>query len=275
MQKLMKTAVALTVVAGATMSASASLKQLGALQPELLGSRFAQRGAVTGIGFEATEGYALGNIAGQNGWLDNAPSGAMTVADGVAAGNGSANALKLAKGPQPTNSFGITQAPVTLGSTQVTVDTRIDDNGGANYLVRGLFVTQSGNFLSFRVEFDYGGNILVQSPLDGTFADTGTAWAVGNTWSSLDVKILSDGVASTIEYRYGGNLIGSTTGLPAGLYFDVVQVGHDNFQNSFGSVSFSGAPSAGYFDNLNVIPAPGAMALLGLGGLIAGRRRRA
>jgi hypothetical protein len=279
MRDLMKMTAAMAVVAGATMSASASLKQFGAVEAEMLGSRFALRGSVTGIGFEAAEGYVLGNIAGQNGWVDNstpaAPRGTMTVADGVAAGNGSANALKLSKGPQSTGSFGIAQAPLTPNATQVTVDTRIDDDGGANYFVRGLLLTQSGAALSFRVEFDYGGSIFVQNPLNGTFVNTNTPWAVGNTWSSLDVKIVSDGVSSTIEYRYGGNLIGTSPGLPAVFYFDLVQFGHDNYQNFLGAESFSGLAPAGYFDNLNVIPAPGAMALLGLGGLIAGRRRRA
>ena len=51
----------------------------------------------------------------------------------------------------------------------------------------------------------------------GTFANTGTVWAIGNTWSSLDVKIVTDGVTSTLEYRYGGNLIGTTPALPARL----------------------------------------------------------
>lgn len=278
MQKFVKTAAALAVIAGATMSASASIKQFGAVEAEFLGSRLSVRGSVTGTGFEAGEGFVVGNIAGQNGWIDNstptALRGAMTVA-GPGAGNGSPNALKLAKGPQATNTFGIAQAPLTLGSNGVNVDTRIDDNGGANYFVRGLFLTPSGAGLSFRVEFDYGGTIVIQNPSTGAFADTGVLWSVGNTWTNLDVKIINNALDSTIEYRYGGNLIATTTGAPAGLVVDVVQFAHDNFQNSFGSVSFSGAPSAGYFDNLTVIPAPGAMALLGLGGLVAGRRRRA
>jgi hypothetical protein len=39
----------------------------------------------------------------------------------------------------------------------------------------------------------------------------------------------------------------------------------DNFQNP---------DEVGDFDNVSVIPAPGALALLGLGGLAAARRRR-
>ena len=117
MSNLIKTAAAVAVVAGAAMSASASVKSFGATSPEVFGPRLSLRGVPGGggIGFEAAEGFALGNIAGQNGWLDNstvaAPRGTMQVQDGVNDGNGSANALRLSQGPQAQNQFGIAQAP--------------------------------------------------------------------------------------------------------------------------------------------------------------------
>lgn len=269
MQKVVKSAVALAVIAGAAAGASASIKSPVALQPELLGSRFAVRGTTTSIGFEAAEGYALGAIGGQNGWLDNAPNGTMEVQDGAGAGNGSPNALRLSEGPQGLGTFGIAQAPATINASGASVDTRIDDDLGANYFVRGLAVIGSSAFVSFRVEFDYQGNIWLQDPTTGTFSDTGVAW-VPNQYNQLTVSY----GATTVDFSYGGNPLGSTPLPTFGGFFDVVQFGQDNFQG-FGNGSFSGGVPAAYFDNLTVIPAPGAMALLGLGGLVAARRRRA
>lgn len=268
-----KSAAALAVVAGVAMSASASIKGPWATEPVVYGPQIGLRGAADGIGFEASEGYVQGDIAGQNGWLTNstisAPRGVMAVRDGVNDGNGSANALRLSKGTQASGAFGIAQAPATLGSTTMTVDTRIDDNGGANYFVRGLIVVGTSAFLSFRVEFDYGGTIVLQDPVTNAFNDTLVPW-VGNQWQPLTVSI----GASTISYMYGSTSLGTTPIAAAGAYFDFVQFAHDNFQGFGGTTSFSGEPQAGYFDNVTAIPAPGAMALLGMGGLIAGRRRR-
>jgi hypothetical protein len=280
MSNVIKTAAAVAVVAGAAMSATASVKNFGALAPEALGSRPMLRGTPNiGIGFEASEGFVLGNIAGQNGWLDNSVVGAvrgtMQVQNGVNSGNGSPNALRLSQGPQAQNQFGIAQAPDSPGSDRITVDTRIDDNGGGNYFVRGLFLAPAGAGLSFRVEFDYRGTIFVQNPVSGTFEDTMDAW-VPNQYNNLDVRIIDNDLTTSIQYFYGGNLIHTSTGAPAGLVIDLVQFGHDNFQGiGLGSFSGGGNPAAGYFDNLNAIPTPGALALLGLGGLITGRRRRA
>jgi MYXO-CTERM domain-containing protein len=271
MQNVFKGVAVLAVVAGAAMSADASIKQRVSVQPELLGSPLAVRGTPGGgIGFEASEGYALGNIAGQNGWLDNAPNASMRVDDGANDGFASPNALHLSHGTQAQGAFGIAQAPATPGATGLTVMTRIDDNGGANYFVRGLSVVGTSAFLSFRVEFDYGGNIFLQNPVTGTFADTGVPW-VGNQWNPLSVSF----GATSVSFTYGSTALG-TTPLPTnGGYFDLAQFAHDNYQGFLGSTSFSGEPSAGYFDNVNAVPTPGALALLGLGGLAAGRRRRA
>lgn len=259
MERVMRSAAAMAVVVGAAMSASASIKDFGALQPQVLGSGIADRGATGyGTGFEASEGYSQGTINLQLGWLTNTPRGLMEVRDGVSAGNGSPNALKLAKGPQAQGQFGIAQAPPVIGSTSFTLDTRINDDFGANYGVLGL----TGANFSFRVEFDYRGTIYV---IDGVNAiDTLVPWAL-NQWKTLAVSITGLGV----EYRYDGNLIATTPIQAGGSAFDTLQIYHDNYEDISNT-----ANAAGYFDNLNVIPSPGAVALLGLGGIMAGRRRR-
>ncbi len=271
---MFKSAIAMAIVAGSAMSASASLKGFVAANPEAYGSRFAVRGTDNGIGFEAGEGYVQGDITGQNGWLTNSPpNGEMQVRNGVGAGNGSPNALRLSVGPQPQGTFGLAEAPAALSSNGLTVDTRIDDNGGGNYFVRGLGILGAGAFLAFRVEFDYRGTIFLQNPNSnsGTLIDTLVPWSA-NAYQTLTVSI----GATAISYQYGATPLGTTPISTSGSIFDLVQFGHDNFQG-FGSGPFStgGDPAAGYFDNLTAIPAPGAFALLGLGGLVAARRRRA
>lgn len=53
---------------------------------------------------------------------------------------------------------------------------------------------------------------------------------------------------------------------------DANHLNNDVYTDTFGtSVSYTGVPGAGTF---SVVPAPASMALLGLGGLVAGRRRR-
>jgi hypothetical protein len=77
-----------------------------------------------------------------------------------------------------------------------------------------------------------------------------------------------DGFLSLLQYGNGG-LAGA--GLAAGEYYLAVGAFNTTFSGGFGATSTS--LDTGSFQ-INLIPAPGAMALLGLGGLIVGRRRR-
>jgi len=77
-----------------------------------------------------------------------------------------------------------------------------------------------------------------------------------------------DGLLSLLQYGNGG-LQGA--GLAAGDYYLALGAFNTTFSGGFGATSAS--TYTGAFQ-LNLIPAPGAMALLGLGGLIVGRRRR-
>lgn len=74
------------------------------------------------------------------------------------------------------------------------------------------------------------------------------------------------------------NALGSAgNGDPTGQYDTWALVG-TNFAGTAFSVSFEGAPNFIAFDQVTFgsnIPAPGAIALLGMGGLLAARRRRA
>jgi hypothetical protein len=271
MQKSMMSAMAMVAVAGAAGSAMA-IDRAPRLAESTSLSRFTDRGTgFTGTGFEASEGYVQGDITGQNGWLsNNPPNGSMDVTDGSDDGNGSPNALRLSVGPQAQGTRGRAQTPLfPSNSNGFGVDTRIDDNGGGNY---GLFgAISTGGLLAFQAEFDYTGDIFVVLSVAGvpTFVNSNVSWAQ-NQYKLLEATISG----GTLTYRYDGAVIGSSPVLQSAV-FDFVQFNHDNFQ-AFGGGSFTpGGVAAGYFDNVTSIPAPGALALLGLGGLAVARRRRA
>jgi hypothetical protein len=271
--EMKKMSVALLVVAAGAASANADLRQNATALTMMSGQARADRGTAVGTGFEAAEGYAIGNIAGQNFWSDNstgtAPRGSMTIA-GPAQGNGSDQALRLSVGPQNQGQFGQAFSPaLPAGSNGMSVDVRMNDNGGGNYGVAGFLSTNAASPVAFRVEFDYRGNIF--HVVGSTFTSTGISWAQ-NLYRTLTLDITPAG----INANYGGTpfLIPLSTG--GNLSFDSLTFYHDNFQ-AFGAGAFPGStgPAAAYFDNLSIVPAPASVALLGLGGLVAARRRRA
>ena len=278
MQKFTKTAIVALLAAGAAASAHAGMGSMSNPSTDLIGHSLSTRGSGSAIdtGFEGTEGWILGPLP-QNGWQLGVGDGGFDV---VATNkNGSINSLQLHKNAAAAQ--GNTQlafSPLNSDSTRTRVcfDFKMDDAAGANYAV--IAQSPSEALLTWRVEFDYGGNIFVLD-LDNTgtavtFVDTGIAWATGYAWKQIQVDI--DTVGGTIEYRYDNALI-YTGALFGGTANEQIVLRHDNWQDFAGNTSFSGGPVAAYFDNLELkaIPAPGALALLGLGGLAMGRRRRA
>lgn len=90
------------------------------------------------------------------------------------------------------------------------------------------------------------------------------------------IKVLDPGAGFSLS---GGDTVDMTmtpsewTGYSLSTDIDASQVGHI-FQIGFYSVASNFEGSGVFYDNINLVPAPSAMALLGLGGLVAGRRRR-
>ena len=229
-------------------------------------------------GFETAESYVVGPISGQNGWTAsvNANQNAFNVNtanpfagsqhlrigfdDAVAAGS-----QRVILGP----SLGTLPA----GPSTTSVMVNISNDGGSDYDVIGQAPSQS--LLSWRVKFRWQG-ATAGSPgtifvLDDTdlatpgaqlgFVNTNVAWNEG-VYTELRVEFGT----STIDYYYGGALIHSSAGgIIAGTSVEQFVVVTDNFQldNEFAD-----------FDNVSIIPAPGALALLGLGVAGAARRRR-
>lgn len=116
----------------------------------------------------------------------------------------------------------------------------------------------------------YGGSFSAASPLvgliDGDDDFAGPFAFLGGSGAGLDASLIGFGQGSNFTSGAGLNLV------PATQYYAVVTgFGNDDagdFRGAIGSTTGAGGVTIG------LLPAPGALAALGLGGLVATRRRR-
>lgn len=227
------------------------------------------RSGAFSTGFEAADGFAIGGLP-QNGWTEfvSAPNAASISGANPAGGSQHLRIVKdtAAASGTLTGGFSPDAGPLAAGYYAVSVDFATNDVGGADYDIVPQAPSQGS--LSARMKFSWTGDILVLDDL-GTglaFVDTGVNFIADGAYRNTTIII--DSINNSIDYYYNGSLIySSVAGIVAGTSVEQVVLLSDNFQVGAGW---------GDFDNLSVaIPAPGAVALLGLGGLVAGRRRRA
>lgn len=102
---------------------------------------------------------------------------------------------------------------------------------------------------------------------------------VGFSWNLLGNYTFDDAAGTTFESI--GNAVGTAFNLPSGSYAPEQALAAFNGQSLAGTWTLSISDNAGLdtgslgsWTLTAVVPAPSAMALLGLGGLVAGRRRR-
>lgn len=231
-------------------------------------------------GFETVEGYVVGPIEPQNGW---GASGVNLPAFNVNTANPFAGSQHLRVGFNSAAAAGAQQVvlgpnlgviPAGVNSTSVQVN--ISSDGGADYDVVGQAPSQG--FLSWRVKFHFQGAVagspgtihvlddidLVTPGAQLGFVNTTTVWSEG---AYTELRVDMDAGANTINYFYGNTLIyTSLAGVFAGTSVEQFVVVTDNFQEP---------NEVGDFDNVSIVPAPGALALLGLGLAGIARRRRA
>jgi hypothetical protein len=232
-------------------------------------------------GFETAEGFTVGPVAGQNGWT--ASVNANQTAFSVSTANPFSGSQHLRVGFDDAVPMGNTRVilgpnlgSIGEGQTVTSVMVNISSDQGSNYEVIGQAPSQE--LVAWRVVFNWNGGIsgtpgeifILDDP-DGdgpgglAFVDTGVVWNAG---VYTELRVETDSLANTINYYYGGNLIySSVAGMFAATSVEQFVILTDNYQNP-GEVAD--------FDNIVIaVPAPGSLALLGLGLAVGARRRRA
>lgn len=227
-------------------------------------------GAPRGLAFvEDFETFTPGPLVPQGGWSSDFEANALAtnvnpIAGGVSGrhtSDGSVFAGFEVRSPLFTAGFGAINADVQI-------------NGGTS-LYQLVPVSNGTGFFSTRVNFDLNGDISVgqvnaaQTAFE--FIDSGANWTPGQVMN-IGVGVAGDGTL-TVTMNGGTIFTGSDTASALGLGAGAV----DQWLIFAGNEGVGNADGSGdtiTFDNIN-IPAPGAIALAGLGGLAAARRRRA
>ena len=233
--------------------------------------------------FDGFEGYSLGDIHGQGGWMDFGGTLLTEVSDDRA--HTGVHSMKQTINPEDPNPFGIPgygsdvfydlPMPVTSGSYSLSYWMYVPtgfDGAAVTYVAEGIVGTPefdfgpqvaadgSAGFEDFSLSFDEGATIEGSAPL------------VRDAW--VKVEALVDLDANSAEYYYDNNLIFSgvfdsdlSTGSAAGA--------------SIGTVNMwvqGGTTGSVYFDDVSiqVVPEPRAASfiLLGVVGIAARWRRR-
>lgn len=161
-----------------------------------------------------------------------------------------------------------------------------DETGRVDNL--GMWLMQAGNgaggLIAFEVYASIGGNPAFGPDSQNVLASTGLLDIGGGT-ANLDFYNAAPISSATLNagdtYWFGANVIGG--GSNVGSYQVGGHTQNSVFQDN-GTFWFSNDPNGVIFGgqgltpemafSVNIIPAPSSLALLGLGGLVATRRRR-
>ncbi len=226
-------------------------------------------------GFEGVDGYVVGPMP-QVGWSTlNGLNATLGNGASISAVNPFAGQQHLRLGKDPAFGLGTpsgVQTPAlgfggALQTTSFKIYIPSDPVNGpayADYHVAG-FTTAASLSFAWHLDFAFTGVLqVVRSAGDGgTVAGPNFLY---NQWADLSVAYNPTTNAMSVTYN-GNNFYNGVGGFGSvgQTAMDVAAIYSDNYQ------------LAGEFtdiDNVSVVPAPGAMALLGLGGVLAARRRR-
>lgn len=155
-------------------------------------------------------------------------------------------------------------------NSSVSIDLFVDSTWSSGTRA-GMWTTMSNGNNSFPI-IEYvvdGDNGDAMSYTGFRWWQSGIGWtatsfqnATQDEWYTLDIEL----TATTVEFSINGTSIGTVGNLGAHMIDNVILNAHN--QGIAGEYDV-------YWDNFNAVPAPGALALIGLGGFTATRRRRA
>jgi hypothetical protein len=190
--------------------------------------------------------------------------------------------------PAPTyaNTLNFDEAPLPAGVPGPIAANAYASRGVSSISSNDAVSVGNGNALTGWTFFPTGNQAVASSFISVQFAYDITAFSV-QFWESAPNFNPINGGGARIDLLDNGNVVGqlfinnpfwqSNTGVIATLptWFNAVaangvvfdRVDFNGFGNPFGS-------DMAAIDNLSWVPSPGAAALLGIGGLFAGRRRR-
>ncbi|MDX2017937.1 MAG: lamin tail domain-containing protein [Planctomycetota bacterium] len=202
---------------------------------------------------------------------------------------GSAQAAIVITEAHPTGSSSSTYAAdwfelTNTGNTDVDITGwRVDDNSnafGSSVALRRLTVIPAGKSVIFMetASDDSNGNAKIAAFIDAWFGGLAPAGFLIGTYGGSGIGLSSGGDALNIftaagalvhNISFGGAFNGITFSNPSGA---------SGLVNTLSSVGVNGAftsVAGGEVGSPGLIPTPGAVALLGVAGLVSGRRRRA
>jgi hypothetical protein len=219
---------------------------------------------------EGFETFAPGAISGQMGWTTFAANMTAPVISTANPASGVQHlriTLGAGAGSSLNGAFSPDFGDFVNESSQIGVDVFISQTGAQNAQFVGQAPSQG--FLTWRVIFAGDGSILVLDDADGVpggglaFIDSGDDWTPG---AYFNFRVDTDPIANSLTYYLNNSLIYTgSVGVFAGTAVEQVLLFGDN---AYTSSSFTD------YDNLSIVPAPGAGVLVGFAGLALLRRRR-
>lgn len=121
----------------------------------------------------------------------------------------------------------------------------------------------------------FNGNVTFSSPLQPGFYTTVTFTGLSGLSTPIDLSTTDLLIRQQLTNTVGGSRVGVVSANPIGVGSSPASFYKDDpSAPPAGFYTFTSGAPADILYKLNVIPAPGSLALLGLGGLISGRRRR-
>ncbi|GGG51358.1 T9SS type A sorting domain-containing protein [Epilithonimonas arachidiradicis] len=192
--------------------------------------------AQTKISFEASEGFTLGDILGQNAnintfWSDSASVEDTAEITSEKASDGTNSVKIINYDDTELGGIYITNIP-SYGKTTISYDIFVPELGGSDNMF--MVFTEEGGLIN--VDFDYEGNVLIGNYETQEYEEITTYNS--NTWYNLKAEI--DFSTREIKYYLNNNLIHTGTAIGTATTIEEIDFAIDNFGTD------------AYFDNIQV-----------------------